>query len=518
MEHRLKKKSLSYVLMLIALLTACTSPKSVTVQVPEPDYWPTTGWQTSTPESQGMDSALLAQMLEQINTKETSIHSVLVIRNGYLVTDAYFHPYTRDTKMHVQSVTKSVIGMLVGRAIGNGLIKNGEETLLSFYPNRVFENPSPEKNSIQLKHLLSMSSGLDCQEFSGGPSMEQTQDWVQFMLNRPMLQKPGKVFGYCNGNAHLLSSILEKSAGVSARDYANKALFEPLGIPAVMESEWGADPQKITTGGYGLHLRPIDLAKLAFLYLHQGQWEDQVLVPPQWVIESTTEHIQKEDGSGYGYLWTVYPKADHYDALGLGGQQVHVYPSKNLIVIVTASLESVAEAPEIESMLNDYILAAIQADGALTENAANYLRLQKATTVAANPIQPVARLPETALKIPHRVYKFAENPLGWQTLEVNFEHGADVAEVVLNGVPAQVGLDNIYRSSELVPGNKILLRGRWEAEDTFVLDYPYPLTGSTRLGELGESEFRIKFRGDTLQVSAEQLIFAGEPIIFEGST
>ena len=92
----------SCVLIFSLLTTGCTAQKSVSVQVPEPDYWPTAGWKSSTPEAQGMDSELLAKMLEEINDNATSIHSLLVIRNGYLVAEAYFQPYTRDTKMHIQ--------------------------------------------------------------------------------------------------------------------------------------------------------------------------------------------------------------------------------------------------------------------------------------------------------------------------------------------------------------------------------------------------------------------------------
>jgi CubicO group peptidase (beta-lactamase class C family) len=497
----------------------CGPSKSVSIQVPEPDYWPTSGWQSSTPEAQGMDSAQLADMLEDISENETSIHSVLVIRNGYMVTEAYFHPYTRDTKMHIQSVTKSVIGMLVGKAISDGYIKSDDEKLLDFYPNRIFANPSRQKSSIRLKHLLSMSSGLDCAEFSSsGPSMEQSSGWVQFMLDLPMTDGPGKRFGYCNGNAHLLSSILEKSTGMSTREYANQELFELLGIPIVAESDWGSDPQKITLAGYGLHLRAVDMAKLAFLYLNNGKWEGQQIIPAQWVADSTTEHVQKDDGSGYGYLWTVYPESGHYAALGLGGQQIHVYPSRNLIMIVTAALESFAEAPEIEKMLNNSILPAVKSDQPLAENIDGLARLQTNIETAANPLQPIPPLPGTALDISGSTYTFGENILGWENLQFVFEEGSKTAQLHLSDYPVlEVGLDNIYRLSTGESIGELLLRGRWADEQTFIIDYPYPAAGTPVLGELGETEFRFKFIGDTLEVTAEQLIFGGEAVMIQGS-
>lgn len=464
-----------------------------------------------------MDSVLLAQMLEDISANGTSIHSVLVIRNGYMVTEAYFHPYTPDTKMHIQSVTKSVIGMLVGKAISEGFIQSEEDKLVDYYPNRVFENQSRRKSSIQLKHLLSMSSGLDCQAFSSGPSMEQTSGWVQFMLDLPVTAAPGKAFGYCNGNAHLLSSILEKTTGMSAREYANQALFQPLGIPAVSEADWGRDPQKTTIAGYGLHLRPVDMAKLALLYLNNGKWEGKQIIPAQWVADSTTQHVQKEDGSGYGYLWTVYPQDDHYAALGLGGQQIHVYPSKNLIVVVTASLESYAEAPEIEKMLREYILPSIQAGDPVLGNSEEASRLEAAIRSAVNPVHPVPLLPEKALDISGSLYTFENNPMGWQSLKFEFEEDAETAKLQLSDLPLlEIGLDNIYRLSTGETIGELLLRGRWIDNLTFQVDYPYPAVGSPVLGELGETEFRFRFIGDDLEVAVEQLVFGAEPVVLKG--
>jgi CubicO group peptidase (beta-lactamase class C family) len=465
-----------------------------------------------------MDSMLLSQMLEDLSTDQTGIHSVLVVRNGYLVSEAYFHPYTRDTKTQVQSITKSVIGALVGIAIREGYIKSVDEKLLSFFPKRTIENPGHNKSSIRLKHLLSMSSGFPCQEFSSsGQSMEQSSGWVQYMLDLPVDTAPGRSFGYCDGNPHLLSAILGIRTGMDTREFANQELFQPLGITAVEESDWRTDPQGIPNGGYGLSLRPVDLAKLALLYLQNGKWDGRQVLPETWTAASTTQYIQKPEGPGYGYLWTVYPEKDHYSALGMGGQQIHVYPSKNLIVIVTASLETFVEAPEIEKMLDEYILPAVQSNDPLADNPAGNARLQAAIGQAANPVQPVPALPARAADISGSTYTLSENPFGWKTMQFVFEPGSSTADVILDSIPLQVGLDHLYRSSEIVPGREILLRGHWEGDDVFILDYPYPLSGGTTLGELGESQFQFRFTGDILEVAAQQLVFGGEPIVLTGS-
>lgn len=518
------KNLINLFMLCVLLLSGCVPLNSGMGKAPIPDYWPTHEWRNSSPESQGIDSDQLARMYEHIIKSQANLYSVLIVRNGYVVTEAYFHPYTRDTKVHVQSITKSVIGMLVGRAIQTGAISSVDDSLVSFFPGRVFTVDEQAKEKIHLRHLLSMTSGLDCQEFSAqGPKMEQSGGWVQFMLDLPVVSTPGKKFNYCNGNAHLLSAILEKTTGMKSREFANQELFAPLGIPPVDEVDWGSDPKGYTIGGYGLHLRPIDLAKLALLFLSDGKWEDQQLLANGWVAESTTQHILKEDrgndeGSpGYGYLWTVYPDQGRYAALGLGGQQIHVFPSKSLVVVFTAGLPAYAEAPEIETLLSEYILPAVKSNTALPENPQGVSRLQAMVDLAANPIQPVPELPTTALTVTDSVYNFEENPIGWQKMRFTFVPGANTARLHFNDTTSlEIGLDNIYRLSNSPVLGQVLLRARWEDDQTFVADYPYAFAGLTKLGELGETKISFQFTGDILTVTITPQIFGGQPLIIVG--
>ncbi len=506
-------KGICILLILAIGITGCNAPKSVAVPVPEPEYWPTQEWRSSTPEAQGMDSKLLAQMLEEVSSNQTNIHSVLVIRNGYMVAEAYFHPYTRDTKIDIQSITKSVIGALVGIAIRDGNIQSVNDKLLSFFPKRTIENPSSSKNSIRLKHLLSMTSGFPCQEFSSsGQSMEQSSGWVQYMLDLPVDTRPGRTFGYCDGNPHLLSAIVQITTGRDTREFANQELFKPLGIPAVEETDWGTDPQGIPNGGYGLNLRPVDLAKIALLYLQNGKWDGQQLLPAGWVADSTKQYIQKPEGPGYGYLWTVYPDKGRYSALGVKGQQIHVYPSRNLIVIVTSELETFMEAPEVERMLDKYILPAIQSDTPLANDPGGVTRLQKAVDFAANPVQPVPPLPEIAQNISGKVYTFEENNVaGLKTVSLVFEPGSDIAKLTINEAdPILIGLDNLYRTSTAEPVcYDCPFRGHWIDEQTFLLEllsYAY-----------GTTLYELQFKADNLEIKIYDRVFRGEPLSIKGS-
>ena len=186
-------------------------------------------------------------------------------------------------------------------------------------------------------------------------------------------------------------------------------------------------------------------------------------------------------------------------------------------MVVTASLESYAEAPEIEKILNEYILPAIKSDNPLTDNPEGYSRLLADIETAVNPVQPAPSLPSLASNISGSVYTFGENPLGWKSLKFVFEEGIRTAQIHLNDDSTlEIGLDNIYRLSKAQPFGEILLRGRWVDEHTFVIDYPYSMGGATTLGELGETEIQFKFSGADLEVIVDQLTFGGEPIVFEG--
>jgi hypothetical protein len=257
------------------------------------------------------------------------------------------------------------------------------------------------------------------------------------------------------------------------------------------------------------------MAKLGMLYLQNGKWEGKQILPAAWVAASTTQQVSKEDGSGYGYLWTVYPKSGHYAALGLGGQQIHVYPARNLIVVVTAGLNAAVEAPEIEKMLNEYILPAARSDVPLKENTTGLAHLQNAIQKAENPVQPAAKLTETALQISGKSFKFEENPVGWQEMELGFEPNANTAQIILNGGPAiEIGLDNIYRLSNVEPFGELWLRGRWISDQAFVIDYPYSFYGAPKLGEMAETEIQLNFNLDQLEVKIVPMIFGGETIAF----
>jgi CubicO group peptidase (beta-lactamase class C family) len=305
----------------------------------KPDYWPTKGWRTMSPESQGVDSNLLENMLDTIWKKDLDIYSVLVVRNGYIVLDAYSYPTDSDRRHNIYSCAKSVASALIGIAIDKGYIKGVNQPVLDFFPLREAENLDANKEAMTLEHLLTMTTGLECRDsylyhWEGLTQMKWRIDWVQFMIDLPMAEAPGTRFEYCNGASFLLSAILQEQTGMNALKFAEKHLFGPLGISDV---NWPSNSQGITVGYGQLFMRPQDMAKIGYLYLNDGLWDGKRIISSQWIKTSTRRHIAATILPGYGYQWWIVSPGI-YTAVGHQGQFIIVVPEKNIVAVFTSRL------------------------------------------------------------------------------------------------------------------------------------------------------------------------------------
>jgi CubicO group peptidase (beta-lactamase class C family) len=323
-----------------------------------PDYWPTKGWQTSSPAAQGVDVDMLATMLKAAEESKLGLHSLLIIRNGYIVSETYFEFYDEKMK-HVQwSCTKSFVATLVGIAIDKKLIEGTKLPALGFFPNTTFENIDKRKESMTLEDLLTMQSGLDWDDDRENGRMYQSQDWTKYVLSLPMREEPGSKFEYCTGCSHVLSAILQQKTGMKTEEFAEKELFEPLGIS---DYAWETDRSGVTYGGWGLSLTPRDMAKLGYLYLHNGMWDGKQIVSAEWIKAATSARARTDSKvvSEYGYQWWLYPALDAYTALGRDGQTILVVPKLNLIVVTTA-LSPVHNHDGIFNLIEKYIVPAVK--------------------------------------------------------------------------------------------------------------------------------------------------------------
>jgi metal-dependent hydrolase (beta-lactamase superfamily II)/CubicO group peptidase (beta-lactamase class C family) len=320
--------------------------------------WPTDGWRTSTPEAQGIDSQPLVEMLAEIQAQAYAIDSVLVVRNGVLVLEAYRHPYRAESYHIIHSCTKSIVSALVGIAVDDGFINGVDVRLLELFRDRTVDNVDARKRAMTLEHLLTMTTGLECRDsylyrWHGLREMRQTEDWVQHVLDLPMVEAPGTRFEYCNGASLLLSAILQETTGHSAESFAQAHLFGSLGIEDV---EWPANPQGISIGWGELRMRPQDMAKIGYLYLQNGRWEAEQVVPAAWVVASTRKQADGTLQAGYGYQWWVREDGVSM-ALGYAGQYIVVVPERALVAVFTSDLPE-QEFYLPQRLLDDYILPA----------------------------------------------------------------------------------------------------------------------------------------------------------------
>src|SRR5207249_2058504 len=253
-------------------------------------------WATASTEEMGLDSAPLVEMFDYVRKESISVHSVQIVRHGRLVLDAYFYPYSAEMRHDVASVTKSITSTLVGLAIDQGFLRDVKQSVLTCLADHAVAVLDDRKRKLTLEHLLTMQAGWDCgfePKEARLLEMRRSPDWLQFMLDLPMVAEPGTRWAYCSGNPHVLSIILTKATRTNALAFARQALFEPLGIHDV---RWPADPRGHNHGWGDLQLRPRDMAKLGQLFLRQGRWRGRQVLPDTWIRpDSRNESLPPQD-------------------------------------------------------------------------------------------------------------------------------------------------------------------------------------------------------------------------------
>lgn len=463
--------------------------------------WPTRGWESATPASQGMDARALRSLVEFGAFNQ--MDSVLVARNGRIVLEAYYGPYSAGQRHTINSATKGVVAGLVGIAVGQGVLPDPATPVLQLLPGRKVANVDARKQAMTLQHLLDMTSGLDWDERLGSApvtSMEmgRAPDWTQFALDRPMAQAPGTGFNYNSGNSHIASAILAAHAGMSTEQFAARHLFGPLGIG---DWFWRQGPEGVHTGGFGLYLQPRDMAKIGLLYLQGGQWEGRQLIPRAWVDKVFGASIQMQLAPGtdyrYGDSWWTLPARKAYMAVGFLRQMIVVLPQQQLVVVTTGRRHY-----SIEQFL-DHVAAAVKAQEALPPDAAGDAalaeRVRAAATELADDVPPAS---PRAAALSGRTWKAARNELGIKEFTLRLTGAQPEMEIVnyvgqgpqTRHTSLRLGSDGRFARNE-TPRGTSLAKIAWMNEGTLALH--------TRLLEDGQAAtYLLRFEGPD-QVAVE---------------
>lgn len=347
------------------------------------DAWPTKGWPTTTPRAAGISEAVLDSIDVEIRSGRYGyVDRVLVIRRGRIAYDksyaqdydaaygdsaakrsplnahdvgsaynyysAWWHPFYRRGDLHsLQSVTKTITSVIIGTAVTRGAFPSIDTPLVSFFPADSVANLDDRKRRITIRHLLTMTDGLEWNEAlpytdpkNTTVAMEGQYDWIRFAIDQPMAAEPGTRWNYNSGASQLLAHVFRRATGVDIEEYAARHLFAPLGIASWY---WKRTPAGVVDTEGGLYLEARDLAKIWYLFTKNGVWEGKQVVSRDWVRASVTPAFPAAQprGVNYGYKWWLYPHPVDttkrvWAGSGFGGQAPMALPDDELIVVFNA--------------------------------------------------------------------------------------------------------------------------------------------------------------------------------------
>jgi CubicO group peptidase (beta-lactamase class C family) len=352
MQSKYSRPQLSYahaflvlvgaIITLIVLVGCGPSAQELTAV----DYAPSPNeeWDVSTPEEQGLDPELVAELYLNAAELET-VYSVLLFKNGHLVAEDFFNGGGPEQSVNIHSATKSIMSALVGIALEEGCLTSLDQKMMDFFPEFADRINDPRKNQITIRQMLQMRAGYPWEE--SAPELFEllaTGFRPSNLVDVPLVRDPGSGFDYSNMTSHLLGLIVARACDMDLKSFGQEHLFSPLGVePSFWQTDWEGN----YLGYSDIHLSAYDLAKFGLMYLNDGQYEGEQIVPAAWTHESRqifSENAWKHrvgrnwDDNGYGYQWWSIRAGDYRYSLawGHGGQQIALVDDLDLVLVVLA--------------------------------------------------------------------------------------------------------------------------------------------------------------------------------------
>jgi CubicO group peptidase (beta-lactamase class C family) len=459
---------------------------------------PATSLPRATPESQGIASAGLQALVDEIDAKQLGLHSLMVVRHGQVVAEGWWTPYAANEPHMLFSLSKSFTSTAIGLLQQEGRL-NIHDKLVSFFPEDVPADASENLRNMRLRDLLMMATGQEKADVDAIAAAAPDGTTPRIFLAAPVKQKPGTLFYYNSPGSVMLAAVAQKVTGQTVRDYLVPRLFEPLGIPA---PDWDQTPQGVTVGASGLHIRTEDIAKFGQLLLQRGEWQGRRLIPAEWVDLATSRQVSNgsaPDGDwdqGYGFqFWRCVP--GFYRADGAFGQFCFVMPQYDTVVAITAGTKDTAG---VMKLFWARFLPELRA-AALPENPAAQAALRERLAGLALPVVAGASSSPLAATVAHRGFVFAANDAKLESIQLATAADGTVtlhAHRFGHDYQLAVGQGRWLRGEfPLSAGNTepVAASGAWTADDTYtikVAEYRQPFVATITL----------KFAGD--QVTFEQ--------------
>jgi CubicO group peptidase (beta-lactamase class C family) len=303
-------------------------------------------WEVSTPEDQDLDASIIQEMYltaSQIG----HIYSLLIIKDGYLISERYFNGKNVYTALPIASITKSFTSTLTGIALENGYLSSLEQKLMEFFPEFDWESMDPRKSQITIEQILKMRSGYPWEEFSDYNDLLWSSfgDWLPLIDEIPLTNDPGTEYGYSNLMAHILGMVVSRAADTSLYKSAQKYLCEPLEISIPV---WWTDHEGYHYGHGDIHANARDLARFGYLYLNKGTYKGNEIISSEWIDDALSpysldvygrEIFDNFSGLNLGYMNWFSARVGRYNiyfSWGHGGQHIFLLPEYNMILVTTA--------------------------------------------------------------------------------------------------------------------------------------------------------------------------------------
>lgn len=400
----MKRRGATILSALLLAVSACTASES------------STSLERSTPTREGVDADAIVDFLDAVRGSDHEFHSFMFLRHGKVIAEGWWNPYRPDLKHTMYSLSKSFTSTAVGFAVTEELL-SVDHTIISFFPSDLPDTISPYLAELTVRDVISMTTGQDPDPTD---IVMTDSNWVKTFLATPIVNEPGSTFLYNTLGTYTLSAILTAVTGEKVIDYLRPRLLEPLGITDV---DWEVDPQGRNTGGWGFRIRTEDMAKFGQLYLQNGMWNGEQILPASWVREATTASIlqypeapdsirERSDWlQGYGYqFWRC--RHDAFRGDGAFGQFIIMMPDQDAVVVITS------ESADLQSEINlvwDHLLPAMQ-EGTLPDDAAAEGRLRERLATLALPIPRSAATPAQDVPVLGATYSVAPNEQGIESL------------------------------------------------------------------------------------------------------
>ncbi len=455
-----------------------------------------------TPESLGIPSRAVLNLLERIDRERVNMHGFLLLRRGEVAAEGYWAPYTAETRHRMYSVSKSFVSLAVGLMVDDGKISL-DDPVARFFPDKLPKNPHPYVADATVRDLLTMATPHSRTSYT-----RDDRDWAWTFFNTAPSHPPGTIFSYDTAATVVLGSIVERIAGVPFLEFMRPRMLDPIGFSS--DAYCIETPEGTSWGGSGVICTLRDMANVALLCLQHGRWDGKQLISEEYVRAATAKQIDNSIGGNVGYGYQIWRERENgFGFRGMGTQLAMCFPDKDFIFACISDTQGAGPTGTgvVGAMWDE--LHAELADEPLAEDPAAHAALtDRIARLAVLPVDGAATS-RVRDSIAGAWYTIEPNPMGISRMRFTFEPGAGTWEYtnaqgdktlrfglgrVVAGVFPQTGY---YRERIGTPSDRpydCLASAAWVDERT--LNLSVSIT-DTYLGSLKAS---FVFKGDEIGV------------------